>query len=234
MDSKYFPHPPQDQFVGATDSAVPCALLVDLAQSLTPLLDSLKSTVTRQGGKGALEGQDGTWIQGETLQIVFFDGEEAFVDWTDKDSIYGAKHLVEKWSQPNLTPRTPLNVVPSKPLERISHLILLDLLGAPNPVIRNFHQSTGWLFDEFLHSEHKLGYEGLLWPGLSGKTYEARISKGNGVKEKSFFLDRKGPQGWMGSIEDDHIPFLKKGVPVVHLISVPFPKVWHTIKVSSL
>jgi len=105
-------------------------------------------------------------------------------------------------------------------------------LGAPNPVIRNFHQSTGWLFDEFLHSEHKLGYEGLLWPGLSGKTYEARISKGNGVKEKSFFLDRKGPQGWMGSIEDDHIPFLKKGVPVVHLISVPFPKVWHTIKVS--
>ena len=27
-----------------------------------------------------------------TLQLVFFDGEEAFVSWTDKDSIYGASY----------------------------------------------------------------------------------------------------------------------------------------------
>ena len=27
-----------------------------------------------------------------TLQLVFFDGEEAFVSWTDKDSIYGARY----------------------------------------------------------------------------------------------------------------------------------------------
>lgn len=26
-----------------------------------------------------------------TLQLVFFDGEEAFVSWTDTDSIYGAR-----------------------------------------------------------------------------------------------------------------------------------------------
>ncbi|VDP61238.1 unnamed protein product [Schistosoma mattheei] len=30
-------------------------------------------------------------------------------------------------------------------------------------------------------------------------------------------------------IEDDHIPFVEKGVPVLHLIPLPFPKVWHTI-----
>jgi len=207
---------------------------VDLAESLTPLLDSLRTRIQSSGGPGAIESGENEWIQGETLQVVLFDGEEAFVDWTEKDSIYGAKHLVEKWSTPTTTPRTPLNVVPSKPLDRISHLILLDLLGAPNPVIRNFHQSTGWLFDEFLHSEHKLGTSGLLWPGLQGETYEVKSKSngGGGGKGKSFFLDRKGPQGWMGSIEDDHIPFLKKGVPVVHLISVPFPKVWHTIRVS--
>ena len=29
-------------------------------------------------------------------------------------------------------------------------------------------------------------------------------------------------------IEDDHLPFLKKNVPVVHLIVAPFPKIWHT------
>lgn len=26
-----------------------------------------------------------------TLQLVFFDGEEAFKDWTDTDSVYGAR-----------------------------------------------------------------------------------------------------------------------------------------------
>uniref|UniRef100_A0A2K6CLB6 glutaminyl-peptide cyclotransferase n=1 Tax=Macaca nemestrina TaxID=9545 RepID=A0A2K6CLB6_MACNE len=31
-----------------------------------------------------------------------------------------------------------------------------------------------------------------------------------------------------GSVEDDHIPFLRRGVPVLHLISTPFPAVWHT------
>jgi len=28
-------------------------------------------------------------------------------------------------------------------------------------------------------------------------------------------------------IEDDHIPFKRRGVPILHLISVPFPKAWH-------
>lgn len=30
------------------------------------------------------------------------------------------------------------------------------------------------------------------------------------------------------AVEDDHIPFLKRGVPILHLITVPFPRVWHT------
>ena len=29
-------------------------------------------------------------------------------------------------------------------------------------------------------------------------------------------------------MEDDHIPFLRRGVPVLHVISVPFPPTWHT------
>ena len=33
-----------------------------------------------------------------TLQMVFFDGEEAFVKWTRTDSLYGAIHIAEKWS----------------------------------------------------------------------------------------------------------------------------------------
>lgn len=28
-------------------------------------------------------------------------------------------------------------------------------------------------------------------------------------------------------MEDDHIPFLKRNVPVLHIIPKPFPNVWH-------
>lgn len=32
-----------------------------------------------------------------------------------------------------------------------------------------------------------------------------------------------------GMVEDDHIPFMRRGVPILHVISSPFPSVWHTI-----
>lgn len=30
--------------------------------------------------------------------MVFFDGEEAFEQWTKTDSLYGARHLAQNWS----------------------------------------------------------------------------------------------------------------------------------------
>ncbi|KAF1590735.1 Glutaminyl-peptide cyclotransferase-like protein, partial [Eudyptes moseleyi] len=33
-----------------------------------------------------------------------------------------------------------------------------------------------------------------------------------------------------GPVEDDHVPFLQRGVPVLHLIPTPFPRVWHTLE----
>lgn len=32
-----------------------------------------------------------------SLQYIFFDVEEAFVEWNAKDSIYGARQLARKW-----------------------------------------------------------------------------------------------------------------------------------------
>lgn len=31
-----------------------------------------------------------------------------------------------------------------------------------------------------------------------------------------------------GLIEDDHLPFMARGVEILHLIPNPFPRVWHT------
>ena len=74
------------QFLGATDSAAPCAILLDLAETLDPLLDERQNRLDSR-----LEDDDD--VLDTTLQLIFFDGEEAFVAWTDTDSIYGARHL---------------------------------------------------------------------------------------------------------------------------------------------
>ncbi len=37
--------------------------------------------------------------------------------------------------------------------------------------------------------------------------------------------DRRHHHG--AAVEDDHVPFMRRGVPILHLIVVPFPSVWH-------
>jgi len=80
-DSLYRP----EGFIGATDSAAPCAMLLHVARSideaLTKKWDALKAS--GEAGNG-LEEERG-------VQILFLDGEEAWVSWTDTDSLYGAR-----------------------------------------------------------------------------------------------------------------------------------------------
>ena len=60
--------------------------MLDLAETLNPLLDLRKESL-----EAGLE--DDEDVSDTTLQLVFFDGEEAFKVWTDTDSIYGARFL---------------------------------------------------------------------------------------------------------------------------------------------
>lgn len=60
-------------------------MMLDLAEALNPFLDCRSDCSTD------LTLDDDDDIMDTTLQLVFFDGEEAFVDWTDTDSIYGAR-----------------------------------------------------------------------------------------------------------------------------------------------
>jgi len=34
----------------------------------------------------------------DDIYVVFFDGEEAFREWTDADSLYGSRHLAQRWT----------------------------------------------------------------------------------------------------------------------------------------
>ena len=108
-------------FLGATDSAVPCAQMLNLAHTMQMDLDDFNRS------KSEL-----------TLQFLFLDGEEAFEKWSDTDSIYGAKHLAEKWDN---EPYQYKNVA-GKSLDRIDIFVLLDLLGAKNPQILSIQKPT--------------------------------------------------------------------------------------------
>ncbi|OXA61103.1 Glutaminyl-peptide cyclotransferase [Folsomia candida] len=185
FDSKYTR---EYAFVGATDSAVPCAQLMHLAATMKTMLDSHKSSP-----------------QNVTLQFIFFDGEEAFQYWTATDSLYGSRHLAAKWEA---TPYPPGNTNRTNELHRMDMMVLLDLLGTSNIRLYSYFQETAHWYNTMLQSEQQLKRSNL-WSGSTRTAiFQARTQ--------------------FGGVEDDHIPFLQRGVNIMHLIPSPFPSVWHT------
>jgi glutaminyl-peptide cyclotransferase len=79
-DSKRMP----EGFIGATDSAAPCAMILHAVRSVDEALTRKWSAVEAAGTADGLEEEQG-------LQVIFLDGEEAFLTWTDEDSLYGAR-----------------------------------------------------------------------------------------------------------------------------------------------
>ncbi|KAM9631723.1 glutaminyl-peptide cyclotransferase-like protein isoform 1-T1 [Trichechus inunguis] len=119
-DSKFFP-PSSAPFVGATDSAVPCALLLELAQALDLELSRAKEQAAPV-----------------TLQLLFLDGEEALKEWGPNDSLYGSRHLAQVMES---APHSP---GPTR-IQAIELFVLLDLLGAPHPTFySHFPRTARW------------------------------------------------------------------------------------------
>nr|XP_056703557.1 glutaminyl-peptide cyclotransferase-like protein [Euleptes europaea] len=187
-DSKYFPHDRQGRaFLGATDSAVPCSILLELVTALDKELLRSKE----QGSE-------------MSLQLLFLDGEEAFGEWSDTDSLYGARHLAERMATASLRPGVTQ-------LQAMALFVLLDLLGAEQLSIQNhFLDTAGW-FDRLVGIERRLHRLGLLASHPQEQLYFSR-------------------HPIYGPAQDDHVPFLQRGVPVLHLIATPFPESWHTME----
>ena len=68
----------------------------------------------------------------DDIYVVFFDGEEAVGNWSDTDSRYGSRHLVEKWSADGT-------------LGRIRALINVDMIGDKDLDIIADANSSQWL-----------------------------------------------------------------------------------------
>jgi glutaminyl-peptide cyclotransferase len=80
-----------------------------------------------------------------TLEFIFYDGEEAVVEWTDDDSVYGSRHDVDRRFR-------------DRSLDNLKALILVDMIGDKDLNIRKETQSTGWLKDIIWNKAESLGY----------------------------------------------------------------------------
>jgi Zn-dependent M28 family amino/carboxypeptidase len=156
FDTKLFPN---RKFVGASDGGSSTGVLLELAK--------------------ALGGQPRT----DDVYIVFFDGEEAFGEWTDTDSVYGSRHLAARWRLDGT-------------LTKLKALINLDMIGDKNLNIRQEMNSNAAL-------------RRLVWKTAADLGYAA------------YFTEEQM------ATDDDHMPFLRQGVPALDVIDFDYPP-WHT------
>jgi len=80
-----------------------------------------------------------------TLEFIFFDGEEALVEWTADDSVYGSRYDVDRR-------------VRDRSLGQLKALILVDMIGDKNLNILKETQSTDWLTAVIWNTAASLGY----------------------------------------------------------------------------
>ncbi|KAK9774834.1 putative Glutaminyl-peptide cyclotransferase [Seiridium cardinale] len=201
-DSKMKP----DGFIGATDSAVPCAILLHVARFVDEYMQRMHDEMIALGELG------GTVPMDMGVQILLLDGEEAFVSWTATDSLYGARSLAAEWESTMNPAMSPYK----DPLEQISMFVLLDLLGTASPNVPSYFQTTHWAYQGMASVEQRMRNLGLL------ETHPSTPFLSE--------ADKKPNQFSRGGVQDDHIPFITRGVDTLHLIPSPFPVgIWHTM-----
>ena len=159
----HFDTKPMAGFVGANDGGSSTGFLLELARVVN------------------------TMIRSDDIYLVFFDGEEAFGEWSDTNGTFGSRHLASRWAAEGFLPR-------------IKALINVDMIGDKDLGILQETLSSPQLLRLVWQTAHDLGY---------GK----------------YFLQSAQ------ATEDDHLPFLKRGVNALDLIDFdygPNNAYWHT------
>jgi glutaminyl-peptide cyclotransferase len=134
-----------DNFVGADDGGSSTGVLLELSR----LLCARKNP--------------------ETIWLAFFDGEEAFGEWSATDGTFGSRELAASMAL-------------SGQLPSLRAMILVDMVGPGNLVIKRESSSTPWLTDTIWSTAGRLGY---------GKNF---VSDGEAVEDDHDpFLQRDVP-----------------------------------------
>jgi Zn-dependent M28 family amino/carboxypeptidase len=128
----------QDACPGANDGGSSSGILLELARVLATSRDARRAVP-------------------HTVWLAFFDGEEAVVSWTDEDSLYGSRHMVQELRARN-------------GLGRVKAMVLLDMVGDRDLAIPREDNSTPWLSDLILNAAVRLGHQGHFTPERHGVT----------------------------------------------------------------
>jgi hypothetical protein len=114
-------------FVGASDGGSSTGLLLELARAF--------SGEPRQ----------------DDLYIVFFDGEEATLEWSEMDKLYGSRHLALRWRADGT-------------LARLKALINVDMIGDRELTIHKEENSSPQLTELVWETARELGYGAYFLP----------------------------------------------------------------------
>ena len=112
-------------FVGANDAGSSTGLLIELGR--------------------VMANTDGPY----DYWFLFFDGEEAFIEWSTFDSTYGSRHLARKWKEDGTAPN-------------IRALVLFDMIGDKDLGIWYETNSTKSLMDMVWETAKNNGLESIL------------------------------------------------------------------------
>jgi len=114
---------PGTYFVGANDGGSSTGFLLEMAKVLAR--ESRKSDI----------------------YLVWFDGEEAVAQWSDYDSLYGSRHLAERWAADGT-------------LSHIQALINVDMIGDKELDILQDMSSAAPLREQVWRTGERLGFGG--------------------------------------------------------------------------
>jgi Zn-dependent M28 family amino/carboxypeptidase len=109
-------------FVGANDGGSSAGFLLEMLNVL----------------QGAPR-QDDVWL-------VWLDGEEAFEEWTDTDSVYGSRHLAQKWLSDGTA-------------AKVKALLNIDMIGDRNLDLVYDSNSTASLRELVWQTADRLGFQ---------------------------------------------------------------------------
>jgi len=84
--------------------------------------------------------------EGYSIWLLFTDGEEATIQWSDSDSVYGARHIAQKWSTNGTA-------------AKIKAFLLLDMIGDKDLDVDRDTNSTPWLLDVVYRSAQRVGQQ---------------------------------------------------------------------------
>jgi glutaminyl-peptide cyclotransferase len=110
-------------YVGANDGGSSTAILLELAKALR-----------------------GKKREGYSVWLLWTDGEEALRSWSPTDSLYGTRHLADKWQNDGT-------------LKKIKAFLLADMIADADLNIDRDSSSTPWLEDLVYQAATQLGYQ---------------------------------------------------------------------------